>query len=88
MTTPLQGALDLINDATDINLDTLCDALNYANGICAEGGLKLEHFVDLAGLPTYGGEEPADTVGIYSWDETHFLTYDEGIYFVIERELW
>jgi hypothetical protein len=32
-----------------------------------------EH-VDLAGLPTFGGVEPTDTLGIYSWDATRILT--------------
>ena len=29
--------------------------------------------VDMAHLPTFGGHEPADTAGIFSWDENYFL---------------
>ena len=28
---------------------------------------------DSSSLPTFGGKEPEDTLGIYSWDEKHFL---------------
>ena len=24
-------------------------------------------------LPTFGGEEPASTAGVWSWDETHLI---------------
>ena len=28
---------------------------------------------DSSSLPTFGGNEPTDTVGIFSWNETHIL---------------
>lgn len=40
--------------------------------------LRLADLVDLTALPTYGGEAPADTVGVYAWDETHQLEYVGG----------
>lgn len=33
---------------------------------------------ELCGLPTFGGEEPIDTQGFYSWDETRCLVSDWG----------
>lgn len=39
---------------------------------------RLEDAIDLADLPTYGGDEPRDTHGIYSWDESRVLAYDNG----------
>lgn len=38
----------------------------------AENALRVRG-VDLADLPTFGGEEPADTRGIWSWDATRLL---------------
>lgn len=29
--------------------------------------------VDLTSLPTFGGEEPSSTAGVWSWDEEHLL---------------
>lgn len=35
----------------------------------------LDELVDLTSLPTFGGQEPADTNGIFSWDENSLLRY-------------
>lgn len=32
-----------------------------------------DHGLDWTELPTFGGEEPADTAGIWSWDATRLL---------------
>jgi hypothetical protein len=39
---------------------------------------RMSDLVDLTDLPTYGGEAPADTTGVYSWDATHVLEYVSG----------
>ena len=43
-------------------------------------------------LPTFGGEEPEDTTGIWSWDEKNVLVgecaYDLEIITREEREQW
>lgn len=42
--------------------------------------------VDMTSLPTFGGEEPADTQGVYSWDTKRLLTDDgDGGYEIVER---
>lgn len=42
--------------------------------------------VDLTSLPTFGGEEPSDTQGVYSWDEGRLLIDDgDGGYEIVER---
>lgn len=33
---------------------------------------------DLSDLPTFGGEEPSDTMGIFSWDEGRLLIGEGG----------
>lgn len=38
--------------------------------------LRVDEIYDVAELPTYGGDEPQDTMGIYSWDETRLLYCD------------
>jgi len=29
--------------------------------------------IDMTNLPTFGGKEPTDTTGIWSWDQTRLL---------------
>ena len=38
--------------------------------------IRVSEIVDLTSLPTYGGEAPQDTYGIYSWDADSLLYYD------------
>lgn len=57
-----------ITNAT--NLRALCDALNSY-----DDEARLESVVDLSNLPTYGGEAPADTTGIWSWDANSILVF-------------
>lgn len=40
--------------------------------------------VDHTCLPTFGGAEPCDTAGVWSWDETRLLRCDGGGEFYIE----
>lgn len=61
------------------SLDDLADALrnsppgdsaDYAN----ERGLPVAHGeIDWTSLPTFGGDEPRDTAGVWSWDATRLL---------------
>lgn len=67
-------------------LQQLCDALN---GFEPEfSGQRLEDVVDLCGLPTFGGEAPADTSEIWSWDAWNFLYFDVGTssYYLSSRQ--
>lgn len=64
------------------------DATAYTQALCAlEQALaepnNLDELVarirfcddlDLSDLPTFGGEAPSDTLGVYSWDEHYILT--------------
>lgn len=65
-------------DTMNATLADLRDALNADQDACG----------DLADLPTFGGTEPTDTTGIYSWDETHLLMHDRGMggWFLAERD--
>jgi len=56
------------------SLDELASLLNNA----VDAGLHVDRIpgLDMAALPTFGGPEPADTRGIYSWDADHFLAPD------------
>lgn len=33
--------------------------------------------IDMTSLPTFGGEEPANMTGVWSWDATHLLVGDD-----------
>lgn len=35
--------------------------------------MKTDGTLDWSSLPVFGGEEPASTLGVWSWDETHLL---------------
>ena len=39
-------------------------------------GAPMNHELDMTSLPTFGGTEPADTTGIWSWDETRMIVGD------------
>lgn len=72
-------------------LDELCSTLNEIESkIAAQNTFalfdsKIDNYVDLAALPTFGGVEPNDTSGIWSWDATRFLYADGSIWTVEER---
>ena len=50
-------------------LNELCNTLNNAS-------YEEIQDIDLSDLPTFGGEEPADTRGVWSWDEKNLLVSD------------
>ena len=71
------------------NLDELCDELNAIESEIAASNTgdltdsNIGEHIDCAGLPTFGGVEPSDTLGIWSWDETRVL-YAEGSVWAVE----
>jgi len=65
-------AMNLI--VTAVDLDSLKAALNDIEANASE---DVRADIDYSDLPTFGGEAPADTTGVWSWDETHMLTYDD-----------
>jgi hypothetical protein len=67
------------------SLADLRDALIALEKECREEGCKLEDKIDLTGLPTFGGEQPSDTQGIFSWDEENLLTC-ESTWKIVSRE--
>lgn len=65
----------------------LRDALNRA----ADAPADVQHYIDLkpAAFRTFGGTEPADTEGIFSWDADHLLVPDSRRgrgWAIVERE--
>lgn len=72
---------------TAATLQALCDALNSYRPEDHDGR-TLEESIDLADLPTFGGDEPEDTRGIYSYNDTHFLVpADDGGFELEDREI-
>ena len=67
--------------STADSLYQLCDRLNemleWGNKHqgTTTGDLRKDivESIDTTDLPVFGGEEPADTEGIYSWDEDSYL---------------
>ena len=69
-----------INPLRSIHLNAttlieLCDALRYLKEEDPHNDLFYSN--DLTSLPTFGGEEPADTTDIWSWDSENFLVYED-----------
>lgn len=63
------------------NLDELLEVLSSYD----DDEVKLDEIANLAGLPTFGGDEPENTDGIWSWDADNLLTNGYGqSQFVIE----
>lgn len=73
------------------NLDELCAELNRIEAEIAAantGALtdsNIGEHIDCADLPTFGGEWPKDTLGIWSWDETRILYADGSVWTVEPR---
>ena len=59
--------LSVLHSAT-----TLEELLQLLRDAEAEAPKVVQHF-DLSSLPTFGGPKPADTQGVWSWDEGHLL---------------
>ena len=76
-------ANEMITAATD--LDELLEALQDITEALDGSIARLDELVDLGSLPTYGGEVPGDTEGIYSWDADRVLWGDSGWY-IADRE--
>jgi hypothetical protein len=68
------------------NLKQLRDYLNELQD--AHG--SVDDYIDTTSLPVFGGEEPASTRGIFSWDEENFLTDDgpDGRWHIAPRSEW
>lgn len=61
-------------------LEQLIDALTDARGMAVRAARRdgedescVDDGVDWTSLPTYGGEQPINTSGMWSWDATRLL---------------
>jgi len=66
------------------NAANLDDLLEQLQALTDEQAGEVE--ATLTDLPTYGGAEPRDTYGIYSWDEGRLLVAEDGEWMIVERE--
>jgi len=71
------------------DLDELCEALKAASDAGVDTGAY-----DVTSLPLFVGPVPEDGIGIYSWDETRYLTCgdygtrSDGGWCLVPREEW
>lgn len=65
------------------SLRALRDVLN-ADGR-ADDDLSVAESKLMTRLPTFGGEAPRDTWGIFSWDAAHLLVSRDGIWEIQSR---
>ena len=70
-------------------LNSLQDALQDEEGEVepwnSEWHGKMDDLIDITGLQTVGGEEPASTENIWSWDAESFMGYVNGKYVIESR---
>lgn len=84
MTTPFQTRIAACTTLQDLveTLEAIESELNVE-----DERRRLEDVVDLAALPTFGGAEPRDTSGIWSWDNDDLLvTNSSGWFEIVARE--
>ena len=55
--------------SSSTNLEELLEALNSYD----DDETKIDEVADLPGLPTFGGDEPENTDGIWSWDADNLI---------------
>ncbi|AMC34743.1 hypothetical protein VN23_09040 [Janthinobacterium sp. B9-8] len=67
------------------NVKTLQELLSFLNNF--DGDFQ-EAGIDTTSLPTFGGDEPESTLGIFSWDEKYLLVPASGNGFkLVAREI-
>lgn len=60
------------------NLEQLRDLLNKFDGMSLDGKYKITDVVDFASLPLFSEKAPKNTSEVWSYDDTRFLTDDDG----------
>ena len=58
-----------------LTLEDLLAVVRAYQGYSDATGADMEGLIDVTSLPTFGAE-PACTIGIFSWDSTRILVYD------------
>ena len=73
------GAIELVLDVNRAeSLIQLHAILNQIDVYNMDKQEPEEIVVEYSDLPTFGGEEPEDTTGIFSWDKVDLLTNRDG----------
>ena len=75
----IEGHLQQMYDESE-SLEALRDVLNHyqAYADAYANPVDLESLIDITSLPTFGGSEPTDTLGVFSWDDARVLIYDNA----------
>ena len=83
---------DLLKNINSLNY--LQEHLQLTEADCKrEYGVNWQHafrsIIDnLDALPTFGGDIPVDTIGVFSWDERRLLVRIYGSWEIVGREDW
>jgi hypothetical protein len=69
------------------NLKSLCATLNEIVAELKEddGQATIDQVADLANLPTFGGNDPEEIDGVWSWDKTSVLEEGDGNRWSVRR---
>lgn len=65
-------------------LDELLDLLQKHNALDENSGWT-KYELDLCNLPKFGGNEPDDTAGIWSWDKNRLLIGESANFKIVSR---
>lgn len=61
-----------------------CTDLDALLGVLTE--MEDSREIDMTSLPTFGGTEPKDTSGVWSWDATRMIVGTGSDYEIVDRE--
>lgn len=67
------------------SLQELADLLNRFSLLHSDLDRQEYKNIDFSNLPLFGGDEPLDTVGIFSWDKDNLMIYEDS-WEIISRE--
>lgn len=77
----VEEAIDVIESAT--SLDELADALNEL--VDPDVAQEVGNYFERWDYPTFGGDEPDDTFGVWSWDEDRMLIGESQPFEIVSR---
>ncbi len=67
-------------------LNELTELLNRFESLDSDDDQQEYKNIDLSNLPVFGGEEPDDTEGVYSWDEENVMIPGNSGWEIVSRE--
>ena len=88
MVNSLRELCDRLNEFEDAQHYSEEEAEELGNALIAEGLGDMVRTGDNSDLPNFGGDEPLDTSGVYSWDEDDLMVNENERFVIVSRAEW